>query len=304
MAPESEPKKDVYEIITSRIIEQLEQGKVPWKQTWTEGGLPQNLFSKNYYRGINMWLLMSLGYSNNYFLTYKQMKALGGSLKKGEKPCPVVFWKWLKPKEEGKEEASNIDKTASKGKPILRYYTVFNIEQCEGISEDKIPVREVFERNNTPIELCEQVVNDMPNRPVIKHKENRAFYAPFFDYINMPKLKSFDSSESYYDTLFHELVHSTGHITRLLRKEVTDMQSQGGDAYSLEELIAEIGACYLASHTGIHNNGFDNCVAYIQAWLDKLRNDKKFIIYASAKAQKAVDYILNVQTKEQDEVPE
>lgn len=301
MATETEPKKDVYEIITSRIIEQLEQGKVPWKQTWTEGGLPQNLFSKNYYRGINMWLLMSLGYSNNYFLTYKQMKALGGSLKKGEKPCLVVFWKWLKPKEEGKEESVN---SAPKGKPILRYYTVFNIEQCEGISEDKIPVREVFQRNNTPIELCEQVVNDMPNRPVIKHKENRAFYSPFFDYVNMPKLKTFDSSESYYDTLFHELVHSTGHITRLNRKELTDMQSQGGDVYSLEELIAEIGACYLASHTGILNNGFENNVAYIQAWLDKLKNDKKFIIYASAKAQKSVDYILNVQTKEQDEVPE
>ena len=88
------------------------------------------------------------------------MKALGGSLKKGEKPCPVVFWKWLKPNEEGNEEASISDKTAPKGKPILRYYTVFNIEQCEGISEDKIPVREAFERNNTPIELCEQVVKE------------------------------------------------------------------------------------------------------------------------------------------------
>lgn len=287
-------KKDVYEIITSRIIEQLEQGRVPWKQPWTEAGLPQNLISKRYYRGINTWLLLSLGYSQNYFLTYKQIKDIGATLKKGEKSCPVVFWTWLEPKEDAPVD--------TKAKPMLRYYTVFNIEQCERIPESMIPQTNT-EQNNDPIEICEQIVVNMQKKPDIKHKENRAYYHPLLDYINMPKLKSFNSSESYYVTLFHELVHSTGHLSRLNRSEITDMESLGGDAYSTEELVAEIGACYLCSHAGILQQEFDNNMAYIQSWLAKLKNDKRCIVFASAKAQKAVDYILNVQVKESEEVP-
>lgn len=292
---ETQEKKDVYEIITSRIIEQLEQGRVPWKQPWTEAGLPQNLVSKRYYRGINTWLLLGLGYAQNYFLTYKQIKDIGATLKKGEKSCPVVFWTWLEPKED--------EPTDSKGKPMLRYYTVFNIAQCDGIPESMIPQLET-ERNNDPIEICEQIVLNMQKKPDIKHKENRAYYHPLLDYVNMPKLKSFKNSVSYYDTLFHELVHATGHLSRLNRSELTEMKSLGGDAYSMEELVAEIGACYLCSHAGILHQEFDNNIAYIQAWLSKLKNDKKCIIYAAAKSQKAVDFILNVSIKDSGDVPE
>lgn len=143
----------------------------------------------------------------------------------------------------------------------------------------------------------------MPKRPEIKHKENSAFYHPSLDYINMPKLKSFDSSESYYETLFHELVHSTGHKTRLNRKEIVQQASMGGELYSIEELIAEIGACYLSSFAGLSLKNFNNNVAYIEGWLSKLKNDKRFIIYASGNAQKAVDYILNVTSESEDQIP-
>ncbi len=288
-------KKDVYEIITSRIIEQLEQGRVPWKQPWKESGLPQNLISKRHYRGINLWLLLTLGYSKNYFLTLKQINDLGGKVKKGEKSCPVVFWTWIEPKPDSPPE--------TKKKPLLRYYMVFNIEQCENIPEGIIPSVEQREVHN-PIVQCEKIVEAMPKKPKITHKEAQAFYDPARDYINMPKPKSFESSESYYDTLFHELVHSTGHSSRLNRKEITGTAKLGDEAYSSEELVAEIGACYLCSHAGIEELGFENSVAYIQSWLKKLKDDKRCVIFAAAKAQKAVDFILNVSTNEHDEEPE
>lgn len=287
---------DVYEIITSRIINQLEQGNVPWRKTWSDAGFPKNLITNRPYRGINIWLLLSLNYSRNYFLTYKQLKEIGGSIKKGEKACPVVFWNWVEPKP--------TDPPESKPKPLLRYYLVFNVDQCEGIPEAMLPNGGLNEKQNEPIETCHTLIEQMPKKPEIKHKENRAFYHPLFDYINMPKINSFEDSEAYFETLFHELVHSTGHKTRLNRKEVVQQASMGGELYSIEELIAEIGACYLSSFAGLSMKNFNNNVAYIEGWLSKLKSDKRFIIYASGNAQKAVDYILNVNSEVEDQIPQ
>lgn len=292
----TETKNDVYQIITTRIINDLEKGTIPWRQPWTESGFPRNLITKRPYRGLNIWLLLSLKCERNYFLTFKQIKDIGATLKTGEKACPVIFWSWPEPRE-GEPEGT-------KPKPILRYYLVFNIDQCEGIPENMIPGKELMEKENEPIEACSLVVESMPKRPEIKHKENSAFYHPSLDYINMPKLKSFDSSESYYETLFHELVHSTGHKDRLNRKEIVQQASMGGELYSIEELIAEIGACYLSSFSELTLKNFSNNMAYIDGWLAKLKNDKRFIIYASGHAQKAVDYILNVSTESEDQIPQ
>lgn len=286
-------KRDVYEIITDRIIEKLEQGVVPWHQPWTESGLPRNLVSKKPYRGINVLLLSSLGYQQNFFLTHKQIEQLGGSVKESEKPYPVCYWNWP---EKGENEES-------KKVPIFRYYSVFNIEQCEGLPIEVIPERNPF-HDNPPLEVCEAIVEEMPKKPMIKFKENRAYYHPFFDFINMPKMKTFTSSETYYCTLFHELIHSTGHLSRLNRKEVVQMKSLGADAYSIEELIAETGACFLCSMAGISELVFDNSASYINAWLERLKNDKRLIVYASAKAQKAVDFITCVKGSDFDETTE
>ena len=280
-------KRDVYEVITDRIIEKLEQGVIPWHQPWTDAGLPSNLISKKPYRGINVLLLSSLGYSQNLFLTQKQLEQIGGEVKEGEKPYPVCYWKWPD-KTEDKE---------NKKAPVFRYYSVFNINQCEGVPKELIPEQSPF-HENPPLLVCESLVEEMPHKPTIKFKENRAFYQPFFDFINMPKMNKFNSSEEYYCTLFHEMVHSTGHSTRLFRKEVVQMKSLGADAYSIEELIAETGACFLCSIAGISELVFDNSASYIKAWLERLKNDKRLIVYASAKAQKAVDFITSVKSEE------
>lgn len=275
-------KLDVYEIVTNRIIDLLEAGTVPWQKPWTEAGVPMNLISKRPYRGINLWLLLSLNYERNLFLTWDQLKKIGGSVNKDEHGHIVVFWKNIKKEEEGKE---------SKAIPMLRYYKVFNISQCRDISKDLIP--ELFKEDVDPILECEAIIHSMPDCPVIKHKENKAFYHIVEDLINMPKKKSFKSMEAYYSTFFHELVHSTGAEKRLGRKSIIEMAEFGSEPYSIEELIAELGAAYLCSFTGILEKGIQNSAAYIDGWLDKLKNDKRFIVQGSGQAQRAVDFIIN-----------
>lgn len=292
---DTEIRRDVYTIVTDRIIDLLKKGTIPWKKPWAEAGIPQNLISRRVYRGLNVMLLATLGYEQNYFLTYSQIKELGASVKKDEKAHPVVYWNWVEPKQEAGEILS------TKKYPFLRYYTVFNVSQCTGIPAEKIPV---VTRQNYPIPACELMIENMPQKPKIVHKENRAFYNPLLDVINMPKMGSFTSDESYYATLFHELVHSTGHLTRLNRKGLLEMTEFGSPPYSFEELVAEIGACYLESLTGIAETEMDNNAAYIAGWLERLENDDHFIVLASSQAQKAVDFIQGVRFEVKDEMVE
>lgn len=282
---------DVYALVTNQIIQQLEQGNVPWQKPWADAGLPQNLLTHRPYRGINVWLLASLGYPQNYFLTWKQLKSIGASVKKEEKAHLVVFWKTME-----KEEKQDTHDENSKVKRVLRYYWVFNIGQCTGIAEHLIFP---FTKPVMPIDACEDILTAMPQRPPIVHEKQQAFYDMIEDSINMPKLKSFINVESYYATLFHELIHSTGHTTRLNRKELNEMTEFGSKPYSIEELTAEIGSCYLSSQAGIVTT-FTNSVAYIEGWLQKLQQDKRFIFYGSTQAQKAVDFILNTQVEQSE----
>src|SRR5258706_5305718 len=133
----------------------------------------------------------------------------------------------------------------------------------------------------------------MPQAPIIKHKENEAFYHAEQDFINMPKMKSFKAKELYYSTLFHELVHSTGHEKRLNRPSIIEMAEFGSEKYSIEELIAELGASYLCSLSGILDTSIQNSSAYINGWLSKIKNDKRLIVQAAGRAQRAVDFIIN-----------
>lgn len=275
--------KDIYQIVTNQIIEKLENKIVPWQQPWTDAGLPKNLITNKPYKGVNVWLLNSLNYPQNYFLTFNQIKELGGSVKKGEKSQLVVFWKWIEKEDEQTKEIKKV--------PFLKYYSVFNIDQCTGIPKEKLPIKEV--RENNPIEACEKVVNEMPQKPKIKHDEQRAYYHIGEDFINMPKLETFVSSGRYYGTLFHELVHSTGHNERLSRRELLEQKGPRTRDYAIEELTAEMGASYLKSYTGIPHQNFEDNIAYMQYWLEKLQRDKTFIVHASGQAQRAVDYILN-----------
>ena len=293
--------KDVYEIVTNRIIEHLEKGVIPWQKPWTEAGHPKNLITGRNYRGINVWLLNTLNYAQNYFLTFKQVKELGGKIKTGEKAQEVIFWKWLEKEKDQNNNVENKNEVKTEKIPLLKYYNVFNIDQCEGIPIEKLPNK--IERQNDPIEECEKIINEMPKRPNIRSKEQQAFYHKIDDYINMLKTETFVSSESYYGSLFHELVHSTGHKERLDRKELTQSKGFRTNDYAVEELTAEMGASYLKSYAGIPIEQLENNAAYIQGWLERLKKDKKFIVYASAQAQKATDYILNIRNEEKELIP-
>lgn len=284
----SSAKPDVYQIVTDRIIALLENGTVPWQKPWTDAGVPANLLSKRSYRGINLWLLLSLNYERNLFLTWDQIKKVGASVKKGEVGHVVIYWKALTKNAEGAESDTE------KKPPILRYYKVFNIAQCRDLPEDLMEPQ--VPKKIDPILECEAIIAGMPKCPEVRYKQSEAFYHIAEDYINMPKKKSFKSMYGYYSILFHELVHSSGHESRLNRKTVTEMAEFGSEAYSLEELIAELGSAYLSSFSGILDAGINNSTAYIKGWLAKLKGDKRFMVQAAGQAQKAVDYIMNKQT--------
>ena len=174
--------------------------------------------------------------------------------------------------------------------PLLRYYTVFNLEQTTGIETPMEPHKQTFQ----PIERCEALVASMPQRPTLHHGEPRAYYRPLVDAINMPRPELFDSPEEYYSTLFHEMTHSTGHERRLNRPTLTDLCPFGSTNYSKEELVAEMGAAFLCGVCGIENRTVDNSAAYIASWLRVLKNDKQMVILAAAQAQRAADFIQGV----------
>ncbi len=276
-------RKNVYDIITARIIEQLEKGVIPWQKNLAE--LPKNFITMKPYRSINVLLLSAMDYKHLYFLSFKQLKELGGTVKAEEKPIPVVYWK--KHEDESK-------------KPSLRYFNVYNITQTEGIPEEKFPPRDKFnavlQRENR-IELCKEIVMNMPNKPEVILDSETTFYSVKSDYIAMQPTHFFQNAEEYYSELFRHLVHSTGNKKRLARKEFYDFAgTQPVDECAMEKLIVEIGTFILKAHCGIASNKQNT--DSILAWLNKLRADRKLIVYAAFRAQQAVDYILNVPKEE------
>ena len=284
---------NVYEIITARIQEQLEQGVIPWSKPWDATvHMPRNLSTKKAYRGVNVWLLIGREFESPWWVSFKQCKALGGTVNKGEKGTPVVFWKWL---EQEKTEDADPEGEGTSGKaraPLLRYYTVFNVEQTT-IPAERIPVPERQASGFSPIERCESIVSGMPAPPVLRNGGTRAFYRPGEDLVNMPVPERFRSSPEYYSTLFHELVHSTGHPGRLNRQTIKDLAPFGSPNYSREELIAEMGAAFLCGVAGIENATIENSAAYIKGWLRALEDDSRLVVLAASQAQKAAEYILD-----------
>lgn len=275
-------KIDVYEKITNIIIQKLEEGVAPWQCGFLQNAPPKNYVSGKEYRGINA-LLLSMTGARPIYMTYLQAKDLGGNVKKGAKGFPVVYYNFVeKEQEDPNEDPKKI--------PFLRYYTVFSIDDVEGVNFD-LPSAE--RNQNERLTICEDIIQNMPNAPKLEFASGKAFYSPTLDFVSVPPIWEFNTREDYYATIFHEFAHSTGHESRLAREEVMKSGHFGSYNYSKEELVAEICATFLCNHAGIVQT-FDNSVAYIQSWLKVLKNDKKFIIDAASKAQRAVDYILNV----------
>lgn len=279
-------KFNIYQEITNKIIEQLEAGYIPWKKPWTgvmDGAF--NRVSKKPYSLLNQMLLKHSG----EYATFKQWSDLGGKIRKGEKSEMVVFWKVI----EVTETDENV-KDKKKSIPLLKYINVFHISQVDGVqplNKDKLIVHE-------PIKEAEEIKVNYINREGIVIKEvvtNEAFYSLLGDYIQVPCKEQYTDIMEFYSTLFHEIVHSSGASHRLNRLNNRRMLAAfGSDDYSKEELVAEIGSSFLMKYVGIDTEKtFKNSTAYIQNWLSVLKNDNRFIVSASSKAEKAVKYILN-----------
>ena len=278
----------IYDQITERIISLLEKGTVPWRKPWkAQTGLPRNLVTKKLYRGINVLLLHAMHYESPYWLTFRQALELGGHVRKGEKACPVVFWKQLEREDKQTGEKEKI--------PMMRFYFVFNVAQCEGLKNLSAPAGE---SPLTAPSKPEEIIAAMPHRPEIRHGMAKAFYSPSADVVAMPNRASFEKDAGYFATLFHELVHSTGHSSRLNRPTLTESAGFGSNPYCKEELIAEMGAAFLCGQAGIAESILENSAAYVQNWLAQLKDDKKLIVQAAAQAQKAADFILGVKHEE------
>lgn len=280
---------NVYELVTNRIIEQLENNIIPWEKPWSgtlDGAF--NRVSKKPYSILNQILLK---YGGEY-ASFKQWKDLGGHIRKGEKSEIVVFWK-MYPIKEKQDDGTEIIKTI----PLLKYINVFHISQVDGVE----PLKQKVTHDIEPIDKAEKILNDYWNREniTIEHvKGDKAFYSPMFDKIQLPLFEQFKRSEEYYSTAFHESVHSTMKTSRCNRQEDRKgkVVSFGSEEYSKEELVAEVGSAQLMNIVGIETTkSFRNSTAYIQSWLKVLRNDNKFIVSASSKAEKAVNYILGIQ---------
>ena len=263
-------KTNVYEMVTNRIIEQLEKEVIPWQRPWQGSNKgAYNRISNKPYSLLNQMTLQHTG----EYATFKQWTDLGGHIRKGEKAEQIVFWK-LQPIEEENEDGEKVIRQI----PILKYFNVFHISQVDGVEpKEKLEMNE-----HESIEEAEKIKVDYMNREHLQIREtisDKAFYLPTADYIQVPCKEQYQNIEEFYSTLFHEIVHSTGHKSRLDRKD-----------------IKELGSAFLINMLDIETEkSFKNSSAYIQSWLRVLKNDTHFIVSASSRAEKAVKYILNEQ---------
>jgi len=283
----------VYEIVTAKIIEKLESGVIPWRKPWrTES--PANLISQREYNGLNRILLASDGFSSRFWLTLNQANKLGGRIKQGEHSSIVTFWK-RNPYKKHNEETGEDELRQGL---LLRYYRVFNLSQTEGIAE-RLGLGESAQPVPN-IGVCDAIVKEMPNRPTIVGSDH-AWYSAGSDQVGIPAREKFESIEEYYSTLFHELVHSTGHKSRLHREQFDNPVRFGSESYSKEELVAELGASMLCGVSGIAPRTLDNSASYLNSWISRLRGDSRLIVSAASQAQKASDFILGKSANVADE---
>ncbi len=298
MNTKTKKKFDLYETVTNRIIAELEKGTVPWRKTWGNVGPARNYDTGVPYKGINALLLSLTPHPVPCFLTLRQVNRLGGKVKKGSKGHQVVYYSTVYRDGNGKripkERISSVPKDELQTRRFIKYYYLFNVEDIDGI---RFSYPDFKLRENNPIERCERLIRDMPSKPKFVSKDSRrCYYNPATDELNMPPMGHFESSENYYNTLWHELIHATGHPSRLNRPTLNEIGRFGDRTYSVEELVAEIGAAFLCAHTGIDRLDIqENQASYIAGWLSKLRNDKRFIFKAAAEAQKGVDYIIDAK---------
>ena len=287
---------NIYEEVTNRLIEQMEQGLIPWRKPWVGG----SAMAISYATGKPYSLLNQMLMQPGEYITFNQCQKQGGKVRKGSKSSRVYLWKTITVNATDADGNEILDEDGNPKKKdiwILKGWNVFNLNDCEGIEPRW--TSEAPAATAKPEEAAEKVLLDYVQREGIAlHRKNpsaQAYYSPAMDLINLPCLSQYTEAAEYYSTAFHEATHSTGHPSRLNRFESTGKNAAfGSDEYSKEELTAEIGAACILHQLGIETPGsFKNSAAYLQGWLKKLKDDKRFIISASARAEKAVRLILN-----------
>jgi len=285
-------KVDLYQEVTDKLVAELEKGVRPWMKPWDNsiegvGVLPLRA-NGTPYKGMNVLLLWgtacAMGYDNPTWMTYKQASELKGQVRKGEKGTPIVFASTFSKEVEGVDKPQKI--------PFLRSYTVFNIAQIDGLPEKyhtpKMPVQKpVMER----FDAYDKFIGNTFAH--VKEGGNRAYYSPVTDHIQLPPIAAFKSPLGYAATGLHELTHWTKHPARLDRDY--GKKNWGDEGYAMEELVAEIGSAFLCASIGLAPEVQENHAAYLKSWLRALKDDKKFIFSAASAAQKAADFLWEMQ---------
>ena len=286
-----EKGNQIFEQVADRILELLDQGELPpWHRPWRSSGTggPMNAISMKPYRGINQWLTLLtqqvMGYSDPRWLTFKQAKSLGGHISKGEKSTRVVIWKKVPKKE--KEENGETSYYR-----LLRLYRVFNVEQTENCGLAEMPAPNLTDHD--PIETAQAIIDAMPNPPGFStylHADTAPHYSPDRDQVRVPAQGRYDLIEQWYNTVFHELVHSTGHPSRLDRLAAENWSGEI-HAYGREELVAGMGSAMLSARAGLEQETILMDAAYVKHWSEAIRGDKTIVVRAAGLAQRAVDFI-------------
>jgi antirestriction protein ArdC len=284
-------RADIYQRVTDQIIAAIEKGAGKWDMPWNQNsGMPLNVQSNKFYRGVNVPVLWSVaqdkGYEHPIWGTYKQWSEKDAQVRKGEKAALVVFWKFFD-NAKGEEAESEPDEKSGR-RAMARAYPVFNCGQVDGytpVKPEPLPVAERIERAE---DFFHHVGAD------VRHGGPRAFYSPNSDHIQMPPFEAFKDAEAFYATLGHEHQHWTGAEKRLNRSLKNRF---GSDAYAMEELAAEIGAAFLCADLGLAVNPRPEHAAYIDSWLKVLRGDKRAIFTAASQAQRSTDFLHNLQPK-------
>jgi antirestriction protein ArdC len=289
-------KQDVYQKVTDKIIADLEKGELTWLKPWSasnmEGRITKPLrHNGQTYSGINVLMLwgaaVEAGYCSPYWMTFKQAKELGAHVRKGEGGNPVVYANTLTKTEEQENGATEERKI-----PFMKAYTVFNVEQIEGLPEH------YYVKPDPVIDPAQRIAHAEAffgaTGADLRHGGNRAFYrGGSSDHVQMPVFECFRSPEAYYATLAHELTHWTKHPKRLDRE--FGRTKWGDEGYAREELVAELGAAFLCADLDLTPEAGTDHAAYVQSWLKVLKEDKRAIFSAAAHAQKAADYLHSLQ---------
>ena len=293
-------KADVYTRVTSKILADLERGNLTWLQPWQAGhqagpvSRPLRAGGQAY-RGINVIMLWAAAMERNYscplWLTYRQASELGGQVRKGEKGALVVYANEIV-RTDTDENGADVEVKI----PFMKGYTVFNGEQIDGLPGHFYATQPPLKNQIERLEFAEKFFTN--TKITVQHGGNRAFYSVDRDLVQMPEFQTFRDGESYYATLAHECCHATRHPARLNRDLGRKKYADAG--YAMEELVAEIGSAFLCCDLGITPESREDHAAYIQSWLTVLKNDTRAIFTAASHAQKAADFLKNLQPQAQE----